>query len=94
MVAGEAGADYLLFGDTDADGRRPAPEAIAERIQWWAEVFQPPCVGAAATLDEARAFAAAGADFILLGEAVWADARGPRAALADIAKAIGATSPP
>lgn len=94
MVAGEAGADYLLFGDTDADGRRPSTEAIAERIQWWAEVFQPPCVGAAASRDEAQAFAAAGADFILLDDAVWADARGPLAALTDIAAAVGATAAP
>jgi len=94
MVAGEAGADYLLFGDADGEGRRPTIEAIAERIQWWAEVFQPPCVGAAATCDEARAFAAAGADFILLSDAVWEDARGPRAALAEIATAIGAIIAP
>lgn len=94
MVAGEAGADYLLFGDADGEGRRPTIEAIAERIQWWAEVFQPPCVGAAATCDEARAFAAAGADFILLSDAVWTDARGSRAALAEIATAIGAIIAP
>ncbi len=94
MVAGEAGADYLTFGDADADGHRPSAEAIAERIQWWAEVFQPPCVGLAATRDEALAFAAAGADFVLLDEAVWADARGPLAALTDIAAAVGATVAP
>lgn len=92
MVAGEAGADYVLFGDTDADGRRPDAGAIAERIQWWAEVFQPPCVGAAETSGEAQAFAAAGADFILVGDAVWT-ARDPLAALTDIATAIGAGLP-
>jgi thiamine-phosphate pyrophosphorylase len=91
MVAGEAGADYLLFGDTDADGHRAPAAAIAERIQWWAEVFQPPCVGAAATRDEARAFAAAGAEFILLGDAVWA-APDPLVALREIATAIGAVT--
>ncbi len=50
MAAAEAGADYLLFGEPDADGRRPAFAAIEERIAWWAEVFEAPCVGFAPTL--------------------------------------------
>src|ERR1700722_13008069 len=43
MAAGEAGADYVLFGEPDANGQRPSVEAIAERLQWWAELFEPPC---------------------------------------------------
>lgn len=83
MSAGEAGADYVLFGEPDAHGRRPSIDAIAERLQWWAELFEPPCVGFAATLEEAGAFAAAGADFVLVGDVVWADPRGAAAALMD-----------
>ena len=45
MTAAEAGADYVLFGEPDARGQRPSIEAIAERLQWWAELFEPPCVG-------------------------------------------------
>ena len=45
MAAGEAGADYVLFGEPDAQRQRPSVEAIAERLQWWAELFEPPCVG-------------------------------------------------
>ena len=45
MAAGEAGADYVLFGEPDAQGQRPSVEAIAERLEWWAELFEPPCVG-------------------------------------------------
>jgi thiamine-phosphate pyrophosphorylase len=89
MLAGEAGADYVLFGEFDADGKRPPAEAIAERLQWWAELFEPPCVGYATTFDEARAFAAAGADFIQVGDLIWNDPRGPRAALMDARQAIG-----
>jgi thiamine-phosphate pyrophosphorylase len=89
MVAGEAGADYLLFGEPDAGGRRPSPEAIAERLEWWAELFEPPCVGYAQTPDEAEQFAATGAEFIMVGEMIWSDARGPQAALADVVKRIG-----
>jgi thiamine-phosphate pyrophosphorylase len=88
MVAGEAGADYVLFGEPDAEGKRPSVEAICERLQWWAELFEPPCVGFAATLAEAEAFATAGADFVLVGDLVWSDPRGARAALLDAAQAI------
>ena len=94
MTAGEAGADYVLFGEPDQNGHRPKLEAIVERVQWWAELFEPPCVGHAAALGEVGALAGAGADFILLGDAVWSDPRGVAAALTDataeIAKAMTA----
>jgi thiamine-phosphate pyrophosphorylase len=88
MAAGEAGADYVLFGEPDAAGQRPSTEAIAERLQWWAELFEPPCVGFAASLEEAREFAAAGADFVLVGDFIWADPRGAVAALSEVEQAI------
>ena len=88
MVAGEAGADYVLFGEPDANGERPSAEAIAERLDWWAELFEPPCVGFATSLDEARLFASAGADFVLVGDFIWQDTRGPKTALAEAAEAI------
>lgn len=88
MTAGEADADYVLFGEPDAHGERPSPDAIFERLQWWAEVFEPPCVGFAATLDEAHLFASAGADFILVGDVIWQDSRGPEAALRDASDAV------
>ena len=81
MDAGEIGADYLLFGEPDANGQRPSAQAIAERLDWWAELFEPPCVGFAVTLEEAYDFAASGADFVLVGDLVWADPRGPKPAL-------------
>lgn len=88
MLAGEAGADYLLFGEPDTEGRRPAAEAIAERIAWWAELFEPPCVAAAGDSDEIRAFTQAGADFILLGDMIWSNSRGPVAVLREAAATI------
>jgi thiamine-phosphate pyrophosphorylase len=88
MIAGESGADYVLFGEPDAHGQRPSAEAISERLQWWAELFEPPCVGYAATQDEAGEFAAAGADLILVGDFIWADQAGPSAALAAADNAI------
>jgi len=88
MSAGELGADYVLFGEPDAKGQRPSVEAIAERLEWWAELFEPPCVGYAVSREEAREFAAAGADFVLVGEFIWADPRGAAAALGDVEQAI------
>jgi thiamine-phosphate pyrophosphorylase len=88
MAAGEAGADYVLFGEPDARGQRPSVEAIAERLQWWAELFEPPCVGFAASREEAREFAAAGADFVLVGDFIWADPRGAMAALKEAEQTV------
>jgi thiamine-phosphate pyrophosphorylase len=88
MAAGEAGADYVLFGEPDARGQRPSIEAIAERLQWWAELFEPPCVGFAASPEEVGEFAAAGADFVLVGDLIWADPRGAAAALTDAEQTI------
>lgn len=90
MVAGENGADYVLFGEPEADGRRPSFSAIIERIEWWAELFEIPCVGFAANADEIEALAAAGADFIAYGVSIWSDDRGAAAALAEAAKALRA----
>jgi thiamine-phosphate pyrophosphorylase len=88
MAAGEAGADYVLFGEPDARAQRPSVEAIAERLEWWAELFEPPCVGFAASREEACEFAAAGADFILVGDFIWEDPRGAAAALSEVEQAI------
>lgn len=88
MLAGELGVDYVLFGEPDTQGKRPSAEAVAERLDWWAELFEPPCIGYAASREEAYEFARAGADFVLVDDAVWADTRGASAALAEIGQAI------
>jgi thiamine-phosphate pyrophosphorylase len=88
MVAAEAGADYVMFGEPDTSGSRPAFEAIAQRVAWWAEVFEIPCVGFAATLDEVEPLAAAGADFIAMGDCVFGAGHGAAAAVADAARRL------
>ena len=71
MNAGEAGADYVMFGEPRPDGWTPPPEETLERAAWWAEIFQTPCVAYASSLDQIAPLAAAGADFVALGDALW-----------------------
>jgi thiamine-phosphate pyrophosphorylase len=86
MLAGERGADYLMFGEPN--GQRPAFDAILEHVAWWSELFEVPCVGYAESLDEAASLAAAGADFIALGEFVFFDSRAPSAMIRDAAEQL------
>ena len=81
MVAAEAGADYVMFGEPGADGARPGFAAIEERIAWWAEVFEVPCVGYAAAMDEIAPLVQAGADFVALGDWLWRDPQAIAAAI-------------
>jgi thiamine-phosphate pyrophosphorylase len=76
MTAAELGADYVMFGEPDAQGRRPGFDAIRERVAWWAELFQIPCVGYAASLAEAGELARAGADFVALADSIWNSSEG------------------
>lgn len=86
MTAAEQGADYVMFGEPDETGHRPGFEAIEERVAWWAEVFEAPCVAFAASPDEVAPLVAAGADFVALGDFVWRDARGVAAAVSEVAQ--------
>lgn len=81
MRAGELGADYVLFDDDDL-------ETLTERVGWWAQLFNTPCVARASSLDRVAPLVQAGADFILLDDAVWRDLRGPAAAVGDALNAL------
>ena len=71
MNAGEAGVDYVMFGEPRRDGFTPPSDETIERVAWWAEIFEPPCVGYAAALEDIAPLADASADFVALGEAIW-----------------------
>lgn len=88
MVAGELGADYVMFGEPDGAGCRPSLSAILERIEWWAELFELPCVGFAGALDEVEPLARAGADFIAVGDCVLSDTRGCAVAAAEAVRRV------
>lgn len=86
MAAAEAGADYVMFGEPGAAGERPSFDAIEERVAWWAEVFEAPCVAYAASDEEVAPLAKAGADFVALGDWLWRD---PQAIVETMARAAG-----
>ncbi len=86
MTAAEAGADYVMFGEPDTAGLRPSFAAIEDRIVWWAEVFEIPCIGYAASADEVAPLVKAGADFVALGDWLW---RAPQEITEIMAEAAG-----
>ena len=90
MTAAEQGADYVMFGEPDAAGARASFAAIEERVAWWAEVFEAPCVAFAGDLAEVAPLVKAGADFIALGGSsadwVWRDAAAVAAIIAAAAQ--------
>lgn len=73
MEAAELGCDYVMFGEPFADGGLQALPSVLERGQWWAELFQTPCVVYVADGNDVAAAAATGAEFVALGDAVFAD---------------------
>jgi thiamine-phosphate pyrophosphorylase len=83
MLAAEAGADYVMIGEPDSGGRRPSLPAIVERVAWWSELFEIPCVAYAERFDEMGELCAAGADFIAIGDAAFADPAGCALALSN-----------
>ena len=88
MLAGEAGADYVMFGEPDRHGRRPAFEDVQERLTWWVELFEIPCVAYAAGQDEVAPLSRTGADFIALGDWLWSAPQGVAEAIANAAAMI------
>jgi thiamine-phosphate pyrophosphorylase len=88
MLAGEAGADYVMFGEPNRHGARSPFDALEERIAWWAGLFEVPCVGYAAHLDEVSALAQADADFVALGDWIWTNEGSPAAAVAAAAERL------
>lgn len=90
MLAGESGADYVMFGEPDRRGRRVPLEELEELLLWWAEVVEIPCIGYAGHADEVAVLAHTGADFVALGEWIWTEPQGAAAAIAAAAQHLTA----
>ena len=83
MTAGEMGADYVMFGEPHEGARALGLATLTERVAWWAEIFETPCVAYADTIEAAGALKGAGADFVALGDAIWGSAS-PAAAAREV----------
>jgi thiamine-phosphate pyrophosphorylase len=66
MSIGEAGVDYILFGNLSA----PATDQDRDLAEWWAETFEVPAVfsNPAATQEELSTH---NCEFIALGDTIW-----------------------
>lgn len=81
MSAGESGASYVMFGEPNVRAARPSPDELLERVTWWAEIFNVPCVAYAGTLGEIGPLAEADVEFVALCDAVWQHPDGPADAI-------------
>jgi thiamine-phosphate pyrophosphorylase len=73
MDAGEAGVDYVMFGEPRPDGSLPPLPAVVERASWWAEIFETPCIAYAPDSTSVPALVETGAEFLALGEWLFAE---------------------
>lgn len=90
MDAGEAGVDYVIFGEPRADGSVPPLAAVVERAGWWAEIFETPCVAYAPDAASVEELAETGAEFVALGDWVFAEGLDTQAAVREANEAIAA----
>lgn len=90
MDMGEAGVDYVMFGEPRPDGSLPPLPAVIERASWWAEIFETPCIAYCPDAESVPTLIETGAEFVALGEWVFADDVDIRAAVAEADAAIAA----
>ncbi|MGI9400896.1 MAG: thiamine phosphate synthase [Rhizobiaceae bacterium] len=78
LELGEANPDFMYFGKTDGDIRpEPHPKNLAI-ANWWSELVEIPCaVMGGSSIESIVECAASGAEFGVLGLAVFADTDGP-----------------
>ncbi|HEV7256783.1 MAG TPA: thiamine phosphate synthase [Bosea sp. (in: a-proteobacteria)] len=90
MDIGEAGVDYVMFGEPRPDGSVPPLPAVIERAGWWAEIFETPCVAYAPDPESVPALVETGAEFVALGAWAFEEGRDIRALVAEANEAIAA----
>ena len=75
MSAGEQGADYVAFGAFfPSTTKSPPAMAEPEILTWWSELMEVPCVAIGGiTPQNCRPLVEAGANFVAVSGAVWAD---------------------
>lgn len=78
MEAAETGIDYLFYGKLDLEEKpEPHPKTLSQ-AQWWAELFETPCVALAGnTIQSVEAAAKTRAEFVAIKDALWLHSGGP-----------------
>ncbi|PCJ92349.1 MAG: thiamine phosphate synthase [Hyphomicrobiales bacterium] len=90
MIKGETQPDYLMFGSPFEHDEDHA--YTLEMAQWWAELFEVPCVAMAGqTQDSLRATIETRSDFIGLNGFIWNHADGPEVAIKLVQEIIGSS---
>jgi thiamine-phosphate pyrophosphorylase len=87
MAAGEAGADYISFGPTQASALGDGSFAEADLFQWWSEVIEVPVVAEGALDINMIRDLAPRTDFFGIGTEIW-DKDDPVAELATLIAAM------
>ncbi|TCR70249.1 thiamine phosphate synthase [Bosea sp. BK604] len=90
MDVGEAGVDYVMFGEPRPDGTMPPLPAVIERAAWWAEIFETPCVAYVPAADAITPLVETGAEFVALGEWAFDESQDIRALVEQANAAIAA----
>ena len=71
MLAGESGADYVMFGEPETTSGGRGFEAVLDRVVWWADVFDHSLRRLRGKPRRVAALAQAGADFVAIDETIW-----------------------
>jgi thiamine-phosphate pyrophosphorylase len=95
MEIAEAEPDYLFFGRLDGDMTDAIFPRSLELASWWSEVAVIPAIvmggRSLASVSEATE---AGIEFVALSSAVWEHAKGPGAAVAEVAERLASVVEP
>lgn len=95
MELAEAEPDYLFFGRLDGDTDDAIFPKALDLAAWWSSVTVIPAIvmggRALASVEEA---ARNEIEFVALSSAIWTDARGPSAAVAEVAERLAAAREP
>jgi thiamine-phosphate pyrophosphorylase len=87
MVAGDAGADYIAFGDPAG----ALTEQLGELVEWWSELFVLPCLADGdLELADLTGLARRGADLVGVARPVWQHPDGPAAGISGLLAALAA----
>lgn len=94
LELGEVRPDYLFFGRCGYD-TKPEPHPRNLKLgEWWSQMVQIPCIVMGGSENaSASAVAQTGADFVALGEAVFAKGVNPAEAVAKINATLDAQMP-